>query len=55
MLKDKKTDSELFNHLVDKTIVLEKYSSPIDRKVNTKSDIRKRVIKKLIAQQRNKN
>jgi phage anti-repressor protein len=55
LLFNKKTNSELLNHLVDKTIVLEKYSSPIDRKVNTKSDIRKRVIKKLIAQQRNKN
>jgi phage anti-repressor protein len=52
---NKKTDVELFNHLVDKTIVLEKYPLPLDRKVNIKSDIRKKVIKKIIAEQRKKN
>jgi hypothetical protein len=51
---NKKTDGELFKHLVDKTIVLETFSSHLDRKVNTKSDIRKRVIKKIIAEQRKK-
>jgi phage anti-repressor protein len=51
---NKKTDGELFKHLVDKTIVLETFPSHLDRKVNTKSDIRKRVIKKIIAEQRKK-
>jgi phage anti-repressor protein len=51
---NKKTDSDLFKHLVDKTIVLETFPSHLDRKVNTKSDIRKRVIKKIIAEQRKK-
>jgi phage anti-repressor protein len=55
LLLQKKTSTELFNHLVDKTIVLEKYPLPLDRKVNTKNDIRKKVIKKIIADQRKKN
>jgi hypothetical protein len=45
---------ELLKHLVDKTIVLETYPSHLDRKVNPKSDIRKRVIKKIIAEQKKK-
>jgi phage anti-repressor protein len=49
-----KTDSDLFKHLVDKTIVLETFPSHLDRKVNTNSDIRKRAIKKIIAEQRKK-